>query len=116
MVEVRRDDGELCGEVVVVDGRWVARSVFGGVLGEHDTEADAERQVRGEGLAALSERWVLVDRDTGDEEVVCIVEAHPGEVILALGYYSMPGVPTRTLTADELGAGRWELCRHDPSA
>lgn len=116
MVEVRRDDGELCGEVVAVDGRWVARSVFGGVLGEHATEADAERQIREEGLAALSERWVLVDQETGDEEVVCIVEAHPGEVTVALGYYSMPGVPTRTLTAYELDGGRWQLCRGGPSS
>ncbi len=115
MVEVRRDDGELCGAVLAIGGRWVARSVFGGVLGEQPTEADAERQVREGGLAALSERWVLVDRETGDEEVVCIVEAHPGEVTVALGYYSMPGVPARTLTAGELDGDRWELCRRDPS-
>ena len=116
MVEVRRDDGELCGDVVADDGRWVARSVFGGVLGEHAFEVDAERQVGEEGLAALSERWSLVDRATGDEEVVCIVEAHPGEVTVALGYYSMPGVPTRTLTAEELAGGRWQLRRTDPSS
>lgn len=115
MVDVRRGDGELCGEVVAEDGRWVARSVFGGLIGDHGTRAEAERQVREDGLAALSERWLLVDRETGDEEVVCIVEAHPGEVTVALGYYSMPGVPTRTLTAGELDRGRWQLCRRDPS-
>lgn len=116
MDEVRRGDGELCGFVVGDGGRWEARSVFGGLLGEHGTEAGAERQVLEEGLVALSERWLLVDRATAEEEVVCIVEAHPGEVTIALGYYSMPGVPTRTLTADELDDGRWELCRREPAS
>lgn len=111
MDEVRRDDGELCGYVGPSDGRWVARTVFGAALGDHDDPAAAERQVLAEGLAALSERWLLADAETGAEEVVCIVEAHPGEVTLALGYYSMPGVPTRTFTAADLAGGRWALRR-----
>lgn len=111
MVEVRRADGELCGFVVERARHWQALTVFGGPLGDHPDGGAAEDQVLAEGLAALTERWLLVDGETGTEEVVCIVEAHPGEVTLALGHYSMPGVPTRTLTAAELAGDRWDLRR-----
>ena len=111
MSEVRRGDGELCGHVEPRGDRWVAQTVFGATLGDHADAASAEGQVLAEGLAALTERWLFVDGETGAEEVVCIVEAHPGEVVLALGYYSMPGVPTRTLTAADLDGGRWALRR-----
>jgi hypothetical protein len=43
--------------------------------------------------------------------VVCIQEARPGAVTVALGYYSLPGVPTLTITAEELAAGDCELLR-----
>lgn len=111
MEEVRRVDGELVGHVDRRGDRWVALTVFGVPLGEHEDLRAAQRQVIREGLASLSERWLLVDAETGEEEVVCIVEAHPGEVTVAVGYYSMPGVPTRTLTAAELAGDRWSLRR-----
>lgn len=111
MDEVRRDDGELCGYVAEVDGRWRALTVFGGALGDHGGPTEARAQVLAGGLAALSERWMLVDRATGAEEVVCIQEASPERVTLALGWYSMPGVPTRTLSAAEVVDGPWELRR-----
>lgn len=111
MNEVRRGDGELCGFVSEREGRWLALTVFGGALGDHPDAGTAEAQVVAEGLAALTERWFLVDAETGEEEVVCIVEAHPGEVTLALGHYSLPGVPTRVLTDGELAGDRWALRR-----
>jgi hypothetical protein len=109
MEEVRREDGELCGYVAELDGRWSALTVFGATLAEHDTEDDARGHVADEGLAALSDRWTLVDGESGVEEVVCIQQASPAEVSLALGYYSLPGVPGVTIPVAELRSGRWRL-------
>ena len=111
-MEVRRpDDDELCGHVEPRDGRWCALTVFGAVLGSHDTREAATKQVLDEGLASLAERWTLRHGETGDEELVCIQEANPSAVTVALGYYSLPGVPTRTITAGQLASGEWELRR-----
>jgi hypothetical protein len=108
----RADDGELCGFVEDREGRWCARTVFGALLGDHADRDGAVEQVRREGLASLAERWTLRNRETGAEEIVCIQEANETVVTVALGYYSLPGVPTRTFTVGELGAGgAWELRR-----
>lgn len=111
MDEVRRDDGELCGHVDQRDGRWRALVVFGAVLGDHDSRNDAVRHVLDDGLASLAERWTLRHGASGDEEVVCIQEANVASVTVARGYYSLPGVPTLTITAHQLAAGEWELRR-----
>ena len=84
-------------------------TVFGAVLGEHDDELDAQAAVVADGLRILADRWTLVDGATGDEEVVCIQQASPDEITLALGYYSIPGVPSSTIRVDELTSGRWRL-------
>ena len=106
MQEVRRaDDGELCGHVVAHDDEWHALTVFGGVLGAHPSRDDAERHVLGDGLSSLAERWEYRPGPDGEWQVVCIQEARPGWVRLALDYYSMPGVPTATVTAADLAAG-----------
>jgi hypothetical protein len=107
----RTDDDELCGHVDRRDGRWCALTVFGGLLGRHDQRETAVEQVLAEGLASLAERWTLRNGETGDDEVACIVEANAGAVTVARGYYSMPGVPTLTITADEIARGTWELLR-----
>jgi hypothetical protein len=111
MEAVRRlDDGELCGHVDLRDGVWSAFVVFGAPLGHHSTREDAIAQVLSEGLASLAERWTL-RRSDGSDEVVCIQEANTHRVTLALGYYSMPGVPTLTLRAAEIASGEWSLHR-----
>jgi hypothetical protein len=107
----RESDGELCGYVDQRAGQWLALTVFGAVLGRHDDRAGAADQVLTEGLASLAERWRLRNGATGDEEVVCIQEVDDGAVTVALGYYSLPGVPTLTITRDELASGAWELSR-----
>lgn len=107
---IRPEDGELCGHVAEDGDGWRALTVFGGVLGVHASREVAVDQVRREGLASLAERWTLRSAG-GDEEVVCIQEADPESVTVALGYYSMPGVPTVTITAAELAAGTWRLER-----
>jgi hypothetical protein len=107
----RSSDGELCGYVEERDGRWLALTVFGAVLGSHGDRAGAADQVLDEGLSSLAERWTLRDGATGDEEVVCIQEVNGEGVTVARGYYSLPGVPTLTITTDELAAGAWALHR-----
>ncbi|MEZ5138145.1 MAG: hypothetical protein R2702_17520 [Acidimicrobiales bacterium] len=113
MEQVRRAvDGELCGGVEPIGERWRACTVFGGVLGEHDDRAGAVAQVRSEGLASLSEPWTLVERATGDEQPVCLVEVDPGSVTLALDVVLYPGVPTRAIAAADLAdGGPWLLRR-----
>ena len=86
-------------------------TIFGGRLGTHDRREDAERQVLDAGLASLAERWTLTDTASGEEQVVCIQQASPSSVTLALDYYSLPGVPTMTLARSDLASGRWQLHR-----
>jgi hypothetical protein len=106
MEEVRRSsDDELCGFVEWRDGVWRASAVFGATLGEFDQEADAIAHVRGEGLAALAQRWLLDRRDGQPETVVCLVEANASGVTLALGYYAMPDVPTLWVSSADVVAG-----------
>ncbi len=105
----RPSDGELCGYVEQRDGQWHALTVFGAVLGSHDQRASAASQVLDEGLASLAERWTLRHGESGEEELVCIKEVSGDAVTLARGYYSLPGVPTLTITKDQIDAGEWEL-------
>ncbi|HAP77294.1 MAG TPA: hypothetical protein DCR14_14570 [Acidimicrobiaceae bacterium] len=106
MIEVRRnDDGELCGYVAQRAGGWTALTVFGGLLGDHADEAAAVAQVSAEGLASLAERWNYRADPAAEWQVGSIQEASPGSVRLALDYYSMPGVPTVTLSSDDLAGG-----------
>ena len=58
------------------------------------------------GVKKLVEAGVI-----GAEEVVCIQEANPTTVTVARGYYSMPGVPTLTITAQQLASGEWVMRR-----
>ncbi|MFZ4720157.1 MAG: hypothetical protein ACOYMR_12070 [Ilumatobacteraceae bacterium] len=110
MEEIRRDDGELCGFIVPVGPRWRAETVFGAVLAEVPARDHAARVVLDVGLASLAERWLLRGGEEG-EQIVCIQEASPDGVTLALDHYSMPGVPTLRITRDELAAGRYDLRR-----
>ena len=112
MVEVRRErDGELCGFVTEQSGRWLALTVFGGHLGSFDSRDEAVALVRDTGLGSMAERWQLRRRGEANAEVVCIQEADPEGVTVALGYYSLPGVPTLRLSRAELESGAWELFR-----
>ena len=111
MEAVRRSsDEELCGHVEQRDGEWCALTVFGAELGRHSTRGRAVDHVLTEGLPSMADRWTLRSRD-GDEEIVCIQEANQASITVARGYYSVPGVPTLTITAHELAAGEWSLHR-----
>ena len=113
MIEVRRDeDGELCGYVDQTEDGWRSISVFGGTLAALPDRAAATAHVLERGLASLAEHWWLRDRPDGEWRVVCIQEASPSSVRVALDYYSMPGVPTLTIERAELGS-RFDL-RLDP--
>jgi|GEM_PF-2772635 len=106
MIEVRRaSDGELCGHVQQADGGWHSLTVFGARLRAHETRAAAEEHVLARGLASLAERWMYRADPAAEWQLVCIQEADPGSVRLALGYYSLPGVPTVTLSRQQLDSG-----------
>ena len=109
MIEVRREDGELCGFVTGAGEQWRALTVFGAVLGSFDDESTATNHVLHRGLAVLAERWELRARCEQEWHVVCIQEANPRRVRVALGYYSLPDVPTRDISVDELRTGEFEL-------
>lgn len=106
MIEIRRpDDSELCGHIDERDGAWRSLTVFGAVLASHDTRDEADAHVRAHGLASLAERWHYRPDPSAEWEIVCIQEASVHSVRLALGYYSMPGVPTVEVTRHQLEAG-----------
>lgn len=109
MIEVRRDDGELCGFAAPLGAQWRALTVFGAVLGTFNSELEATNHVLHRGLAVLAERWELRARCEQEWHIVCIQEANPRRVRVALGYYSLPDVPTRDISIDELRAGEFEL-------
>lgn len=103
MQEIRREsDDELCGFIAEVDGRWNALTIFGAPLARGLDRAGAEDLVLTDGLASLSERWHYRASPKDDWQTVVIVEANPRSVTLALGYYSMPGVETLTLSSEQI--------------
>jgi hypothetical protein len=104
MTAIYRSDGELCGFVESREGGWEAVAVFGAVMHRVATRSQAELIVRDSALAALAERWLL-ERPGHEEEIVCIQEASPDGVTVALGYYSMPGVPTLTISRAQIDSG-----------
>lgn len=106
MIEVRRpDDGELCGHVRADSSSWQALTVFGGLLGRYPSQEAAKHHVLTTGLSSLAERWHYREQPTAEWEIVCIQEASAHSVRLALGYYSLPGVPTVTVTRAQLDSG-----------
>ena len=85
--------------------------VRGGARLRTAREATPFGQVLEHGLASLAEHWQLRRTEEAEAEVVCIQEADPTGVTLALGYYSLPGVPTMRVTRSQLDAGEWVLER-----
>ena len=105
MIEIRRpEDDELCGFVEETDGSWHSYSVFGGRLASFANQADAIAEVLTVGLASLAERWWFRDSPGSEWQVVCIQEASPESVRLALDFYSVPGVPTITISRQQLNS------------
>jgi hypothetical protein len=109
MIEVRREsDSELCGYIERIDGQWRSLTVFGGVLAIHPDQHEATDHVLTAGLSSLAERWWYREDPSSEWQIVCIQEASPDSVRLALDYYSGPGVPTITVSRDQL-SGSAEL-------
>jgi hypothetical protein len=106
VIDVRRaDDNELCGAIREANGSWAACAIFGAVLADGMSQTEATNFVLEQGLATLSEPWAFIASPGEEEQVVRIVEASPSMVRLALGFYSLPGVPTVTLTSADLENG-----------
>jgi hypothetical protein len=107
MFEIRREeDNELCGFVRKSEDRWESLTVFSGLLGVHSSKADAVDDVLRLGLASLAERWLYRAAGSDSWQTVCIVEASPREVTIALDYYSFPGVPTATMATNVVSETR----------
>jgi hypothetical protein len=105
-IEVRRpEDDELEGYVEAVGGAWHALTLFGGLLAMVDTRTAAIEVVHRQGLTSLAERWYWWSRRRGGWRIVLPQEASPGRVRVAVGYYSLPGVETALITAEDLAAG-----------
>jgi hypothetical protein len=103
VIEVRRpEDNELCGFVEESEGGWHSLSVFGGWLDSFAHQSEATEHVLSVGLASLAERWWFRESTGSEWQVVCIQEASPESVTLALDYYSMPGVPTITISRHQV--------------
>jgi hypothetical protein len=111
MKAIHRDDGELCGFVRGEHAAWHAVSVFGGLLEVTESETSAEHVVRDIGLSSLAERWLLTTDSSSGEELVCLQEASPAGVTVAIGYYSLPGVPTQRITREQIDRGEYRLRR-----
>ena len=109
MIEVRRDDGELCGLVAQRGDRWLAMTVFGAVLAEVGDEQSARNHVLARGLGSISQRWQLRARCESTWQPVLIQEANPRRVRVALGHYMLPETPTRDISVEELRLGEFEL-------
>jgi hypothetical protein len=101
----RRRDDELEGFVAEDDEGWLALTVFHGVLGRAASPQGARRIVHDRGLASLAQRWYWWSRMAPGWRVVVPLEASPGRVRVALGYYSLPGVDSTVITAEDLTAG-----------
>jgi hypothetical protein len=65
------------------------------------------------GLAALAERWLLVTSANPDGEIVCILEASPEGVTVAVGYSSFVGGPTPHVLRADIERGQVTLRRCD---
>ncbi|MEZ5225911.1 MAG: hypothetical protein R2710_04365 [Acidimicrobiales bacterium] len=112
MIEIRRDhDNELCGFVKPSDDVWLACTVFGAAIGRHAEQEQAIDQVLAEGLSSLTDHWSLTNTATGETELVRIQEANPTSVTVALGYYSLPGVPSVRIERQAIDAGEWRFER-----
>ncbi len=105
--EVRRvQDDELAGYVEPTeDGAWRALTVFGGELATLPSRDAAIELVHRQGLASLAERWYWWSRTDATWRIVVPQETSPGRVRVAIGYYSLPGVETALITAEDLAAG-----------
>lgn len=105
--EVRRErDDELEGYVEATeDGAWQALTVFGGLLATLPSRDAAIELVHRQGLASLAERWYWWSRRDARWRIVVPQEAAPGRVRAAIGSYSLPGVQTALITAEDLATG-----------
>ncbi len=105
-IEVRRPgDDELAGYVRMDGPRWLALTVFGGLIGVRNTDADARALVVAEGLAATGRRWFLRRRGEADWQVVVLQEVVPGRARGVVGLYAFPGSEPFSITAADIAAG-----------
>lgn len=87
--------------------------MFGADLGHAESVDEARALVLRRCIPSLAEHWELRARCEDEWHTVCIQEANSYGVRLTLGYYSIPGVPRRDISVEELRAGEFELRLRD---
>lgn len=111
----RQHDHELLGFVQLHQHGWHVITVFGSHITTCADETAARTFLHTHGLAILNQHWHYYEAQTNTWHVVLIQEASPTHVHLILGYYAMPGIPTKTVLVADLLAGDI-LQLDDPSA
>lgn len=110
----RHHDHELLGFVQAFQHEWHALTVFGTVVARCPDYATAHAYLDAHGLALLNQHWHYYEAQTHTWHVVLIQEASPTHVQLVLGYYAMPGIPTKVLTSADIHNGDI-LQLHEPT-
>lgn len=101
----RQDDHELLGFVQHSQHEWNAYTVFGSYIATFTDENAARAYLQAHGLAILNQHWHYYAAQTHTWHVVLIQEASPTHVHLMLGYYAMPGIPTKIISITDLQNG-----------
>lgn len=101
----RQDDHELLGFVQQHQHEWHACAVFGSIIATFTDETAAHAYLHLHGLAILNQHWHYYEAHTRTWHVVLIQEASPTHVHIILGYYAMPGIPTKIITVTDLQNG-----------
>ena len=101
----RQDDHELLGFVQHHLHEWHAYTVFGSHIATCSDETAAYAYLLANGLTILNQHWHYYEAQTQTWHVVLIQEASPTHVHLILGYYAMPGLPTKVIPVTDLQNG-----------
>lgn len=101
----RPSDGEALGSVRRLADGWIAETVFGGHLATTPDRAAALDRLEADGLGAMARRWWYRPEPDADWQVALVQEAWPGRATLVLGPYALPGLPTVTVSREDLLRG-----------
>jgi hypothetical protein len=80
-------------------------TVFGSHITQYADQTAAHEYLHTHGLAILNQHWHYFESQTDTWHVVLIQEASPTHIQLVLGYYAMPGIPTKRIAVADLANG-----------
>lgn len=86
----REDDEEFLGNLVKDATSWQVQTIFGYTIARTETQEEAEKLLRTQGLGSLLGVWQYYDKDEGQWFPCVIQEAYEHKVIIqrtnAMGY------------------------------